>query len=66
MMNPRTKSPRRPGLVERAYELAGQYPDISQIKQSLRDEGYEKVEEHFASSHLKAELKTIISKRLGN
>lgn len=64
-MNPRTGSPRRIGIVERAYELACQYPDVSQIKRCLRDEGYEKVEEYFASSHLKAALRSMILDRLG-
>ena len=52
----------RPGLIERAYELArtGRYPTPTLIREAMMREGYFEVREAFAGKLLRQQLQSLI------
>lgn len=53
---------RKPGIIERAYQLArsGEVTDILHIKMRLNLEGYFEIDAHLDGSQLRRELKALI------
>ena len=52
---------RRPGIIERAFELArsGDYPTVSELKRRIRSEGYVAVDSHLHGASISAALRKI-------
>jgi hypothetical protein len=51
----------RPGLIERAYELAksGEYPTVTAIKNQIRAEGYPGVDGHLHGASIHSALRNL-------
>ena len=46
----------KPGLIERALELAPECLSVSEVKRKLKAEGYSQIEEHLAGRLIKAQI----------
>lgn len=44
-------------IIERAFQLAREVPEIDDIRKVLRQEGYSNVDAHLAGRSIKADLK---------
>ncbi len=51
----------RPGLIERAYELAksGNYPTVTAVKNQIRAEGYPGVDGHLHGASIHSALRNL-------
>ena len=47
------------GTVERAFELAAQCNDLTELKRLLKKEGHFNVEAHFEGASIKADLRKL-------
>ncbi|MEO6579908.1 MAG: hypothetical protein ABIN83_01995 [Sphingomicrobium sp.] len=45
------------GTIERAYSIAGSCASLDDIRRQLKREGFERVDEHFGTKSLQADLR---------
>jgi len=51
----------RSGIIARAFELAGQFSNVEQIRVQLRKEGYNQVDAHLAGAKIRSDLRKVMS-----
>ena len=49
-----------PGIIERAFQLAGSSENVEQIRAKLRKEGYSNVDAHLSGPKIRSDLVRLI------
>jgi hypothetical protein len=53
----------RVGVIERAFQLAGDSGSLEELRRKLRNEGYALVDAHLSGSQIKRQLKVRLANR---